>query len=136
MGLAYSQGTWDVAVRFAHTLADEVGQPWVVVTSHWYGSKSSRNVRLDTSATPATSPVKKPDSTSSRSKVSRLQGTPPRPDSQLQKAICRPPTPPKHRGWRTQVDSSHRANDFRHSAGSSGGIQVDSSNLMISDLCW
>jgi hypothetical protein len=31
MDLAHSQNTWDVAVRFAHTLADEEGQP----CGHW-----------------------------------------------------------------------------------------------------
>ena len=61
-------------------------------------SASSRDVRSDTSPTPATSPTRKRDSSSRCSKVSRGHGTPPCRTSHSQKAMCRQPTPPKHRG--------------------------------------
>ena len=55
--------------------------------------KVSRKVKPETRIAPATSPIRNPSSSSSSSDVSRLRGTPPRPDSHSQKGLCRQPTP-------------------------------------------
>lgn len=93
--------------------------------SHRQTVKSSRNVKPETRTTPETSPTRNPRSVSSRSKVSRVHGTPPRRTVHSQKAICSLAAPPKQRGERTQKESNHRENGSSNFAESCGRMLAD-----------